>query len=174
MTARTLPALLLALAVSLAACGGDDEEAGTAATPSATASAHGSDHDADTVAWAEEVNGICTDNKEEVEKIAAEVQAEGLPADETAAEVIERTGSSTAKLLERLRGAEAPADIQGDYDAFLDGIEQSVPLLDRLAGDLRDGKEDPALAAEFARIAAETRPFATEHELTACLPDRAG
>jgi hypothetical protein len=67
---------------------------------------------------------------------------------------------------------EAPGDLRAGYTEFLDRIEASLPLYEQLVEDVRRSRNDPELTTRFAQVAAETRPFATEHGLTDCLPDQ--
>ena len=122
--------------------------------------------------WAAQVNAICERNEKETQKIAAKAQDE-LEANDArlSAEIIERTVPLQKDLLAELGDVEPPEDIAEDYDAFLARIDDGVDLLPRLAESLRSGKEDPELAAKFEEIAQDTRPFAAEHGLDACVPD---
>ena len=65
----------------------------------------------------------------------------------------------------------APPELQEDFDRFVDRIRETLPLFERLADTTREGREDPELTTELAGVAADTRPFATEHGLNDCLTD---
>jgi hypothetical protein len=164
--------LALACAVCLVACGGgDDEEPVPAGSGSGDAteesSSGGGSED-----WTAQVNAVCRRNQRETQKIAAEAQEEGGATDEElTATVIERSVPLQEQLLAELDDVEPPEDVADDYDSFLDRIGDGVDLFPRLAGSVRSGKEDQELAEEFGKIADETRPFAQEHGLDACIPD---
>lgn len=148
--ARFLVALLLI--AGLGACGGGE--------------------DADTGDWKKEVTAICEDTTAQVTDLAEEIAAEGAGQQAASAEVLERSVPLVEDQLDRLRDVEVPDDLSSDYEAFVDGVGEALPLFDDLADAVREGQQpDSRLTTEFARIAAETRPFATEHGLTACLAD---
>ena len=158
--------LTLACAVCLVACGGDDEE------PATSGSGSGADADAAQEDWTAEVNAICKRNERETQKLAAQAQEESEARDEElTADIIERTIPLQKQLLGELGEIEPPEDVAEDYDAFLARIDDGVDLFPRLAESLRSGKQDQELVAEFDEIAQDTRPFAAEHGLDACVPD---
>jgi hypothetical protein len=154
---RLLLLLALCCSVALVSCGGDDEEP-------ATGSGSGN---AD---WTAEVNAICRQNRDETQRIAAEVQEDLGTGAKATAEIIDRSTDSSKALIEDLRDIEPPGDVSEDYDAFLDQIEQGTDLYPRLADSIRDGQEDEELTKEFEELANETRPFAQEHRLSDCIP----
>ncbi len=163
--------LTLACAACLVACGGDDEEPAPAGSGGGAAeeSSSGGGGSED---WAEQVNAICRRNETETQKIAAEAQEEIDATDaRLSAEIIERTVPLQKDLLGELGDVQPPEAIAEDYDEFLARIDDGVDLLPQLAESLRSGKEDPELAAKFEEIAQDTRPFAAEHGLDACVPD---
>jgi hypothetical protein len=88
-----------------------------------------------------------------------------------AAEVLERSMPLQERLLDRMAAVQAPADLQGEFDRFVEGVRESLPLFQRLADTVRAEKNDPELNTELLEVAAETRPFATEHRLNNCLTD---
>ena len=75
------------------------------------------------------------------------------------------------RLLERLGGVRAPHVLQDDFESFVETLRASLPLFEDLIAVVRENRNDPELNTELARVAADTRPFATEHKLLACLPD---
>ena len=175
--------LALACAVCLVACGGDDEDpapagSGSGAAEESSADSGGSSEDSSADSgggsedWAAQVNEICARNETETQKIATKAQEE-LEANDArlSAEIIERTVPLQKDLLGELGDVQPPEDVGEDYDAFLARIDDGVDLLPRLAESLRSGEEDPELAAKFEEIAQDTRPFAAEHGLHACVPD---
>ena len=121
--------------------------------------------------WAAEVNEICRENRDRSIAIATEVGREGLTGNEAAAEVLERAQPLQEELIEKVAGVPAPPELQEDFDRFVDRIRETLPLFERLADTTREGREDPELNMELAEVAADTRPFATEHGLTDCLTD---
>ena len=156
---RLLLLLALCCSVALISCGGDDEE------PAASGS--GADGD-----WVAEVNKICRQNRDETQRIAAEVQEDVGTGAKATAEIIDRSTDSSKALIGDLRDIEPPADVSEDYSAFLDQIEEGTDLYPELADSIREGKEDPELAKQFEELANQTRPFAQEHRLTDCVPDQ--
>jgi hypothetical protein len=162
MGMRRLLLLLLALgcALALASCGGDDEEP---ATGSGSGSGNGD--------WTAEVNAICRKNRDETQRIAAEVQQDSGTGAKATAEIIDRSTDSSKALIGDLRDVDTPDDVSDDYEAFLDSIEEGTDLYPRLADAIRENKEDKDLTQQFESIANETRPFAKEHGLTDCVPD---
>ena len=165
---RLLVLLSLCCSLCLVACGGDDEEPATAGSGGTeeTSSGVGSQD------WVKEVNAICTRNEKETQKLAAQAQEDVQATDEKlTAEIIERSVPLQEQLLGELGEIEPPEELAADYDAFLAGIGDGVDLFPQLAESIRSGKEDQELAAKFEEIANDTRPFAQEHGLDACIPD---
>jgi len=157
---RLLVLLATCCSLALVSCG-DDEE------PAASGSGSGADGD-----WVAEVNKICRQNRDETQRIAAEVQEDVGTGAKATAEIIDRSTDSSKALIGDLRDIEPPADVSEDYTAFLDQIEEGTDLYPELADSIREGKEDPELAKQFEELANQTRPFAQEHRLTDCVPDQ--
>jgi hypothetical protein len=157
---RRLTALLLSCsAIALAACGGDDGD--DSPEPNRVREDE----------WAAQVNEICRDNRDRSLAIAAEVRNEGLTGNQAAAEVLERAQPLQDELIEDVAEVPAPPELQEDFDRFVDRIRDTLPLFERLAEATREGREDPELNTALIEVAADTRPFATEHGLTDCLTD---
>ena len=148
---------ILVCCALLAACGGDDKD---------EASGERTEQ-----AWAAEVNAVCRDNQEATRGTADEVRETGLGQREATAEVLARSVPIERRLLARLGKVPAPAALERDYTRFLDRLGDTLPLLGQLATVVRENREDPELTTKLTKIAADTRPFATKHRLTACLPD---
>jgi hypothetical protein len=155
--ARMLTLLLLCSVLIGAGCGGDDDSDGN--------------RDVSERKWAAEVNSICRQNRDRVGELVNEVRAEGLSRNEAAAEVLDRSHGVQEELLDRMAAVDTPADLQGEFDRFLDDLRDSLPLFEQLAGAVRAGKNDPELNTELLQVAARTRPFATDHGLNNCLTD---
>jgi hypothetical protein len=118
--------------------------------------------------FAADVNRICREGEAKVAAIADELQ--GREPHEVAA-AIERTSREFDPVLRRLRELEAPEDLRAGWDAFLDDIEEASGLLGRVAGAVRTGdrEEGAELARRYEELARQTRPFAEQHNLDACL-----
>ena len=165
---RLLVLLALCCSVCLVACGGDDEEAAPTGSGAAAESASGGGSED----WTTEVNAVCKRSQAETKKLAARAQEDTQATDEKlTAEIIERSVPLQQELLDELGGVEPPEELAGEYDDFLARIGDGVELFPRLADSIRSGKEDQELAAEFEAIADDTRPFAQEHGLDACVPE---
>ena len=169
--------LVLSVALALAGCGGEESSkpsassSGTAtpsATPTATATAEGPSEKE----WAAGVTAICKRNKREVARIVSDVRAEGLSGNKGAKAVLLRSVPVQRRLLAKLDAVEAPAAISEDYNFFVERLKQAVPLFKSLALSLDNRKALAVLEPQFKEIAADTRPFAVEHGLKACLPDQ--
>ena len=78
--------------------------------------------------------------------------------------------------MDRLRALDPPADLDANWDDFLDGVEHAFDLIPDLADATRNGdqKRLTELSEEFTQIARDTRPFAEDNRLDDCLPDRTG
>jgi hypothetical protein len=165
---RLLVLLSLCCALCLVACGGDDEEPATSGSGGTEESSSGGGSND----WVKQVNAICKRNEQETQKLAAQVQEDIQATDEKlSAAIIERSVPLQEELLGELGEIEPPEELAADYDAFLDRIGDGVDLFPRLAESIRSGKEDQELAGEFEEVANETRPFAQEHGLDACIPE---
>lgn len=163
MRTRLVVACLCAAVVG--GCGGHDGSPEGGGSPGGGGSAVSESQ------WRDRVNAICLDNDRAVKRVVADVRSSASNAREAAAEVLERSISTERDLLERLGAVQAPASIEPDYRRFVGRIEDALPLFHRLSRAIRAGRDDPDLETRFARIAADTRPFATRHGLTQCLPD---
>jgi hypothetical protein len=154
--ARVLTLLLLCSLLIGAGCGGDDSDG---------------DGDVSERAWAAEVNSICRENRDQIAELVSEIRAEGLARNVAAAEVLERSMPLQERLLDRMAAVRAPEDLQGEFERFVEGVRESLPLFQRLADTVRAERNDPELNTELLQVAADTRPFATEHGLNNCLTD---
>jgi hypothetical protein len=78
--------------------------------------------------------------------------------------------------MDRLRELDPPADLDANWNDFLDGVERAFALIPDLADSTRNGdqKRLTELSEEFTQIARDTRPFAEENRLDDCLPDQTG
>jgi hypothetical protein len=86
--------------------------------------------------------------------------------------VFERSFPATRRYLNQLGEVQAPEAISEDYNFFVERLKQSVPLIKALPQSLDNKRALAVLQAEFKDVAADTRPFAIEHDLKACLPDQ--
>jgi hypothetical protein len=149
-------ALVAVLTAVLAACGGSDD---------------GPTRED----FAAEANRICREGEAKVAGIVEEMQAQGGNADpeQAAADALERATEEYEPIMERLRRVEAPDDLEDDWKAFLDEIQEAFDLFPRLADATRSGDRDELseLTTRFAQIAGDTRPFAQRHDLDDCLPE---
>ena len=148
--------LILTCSLGLAACGGGDDGG---------SSGSGSGSGGGNADWAAEVEKICRDNQEATQKVAADVQAEGLSGRQAAAEAIERSTPAAEDLVARLDDIDPPDDVQADYDTFITRIGDALELYPELADTVRANKEDKDLTARFQDLAGQTRPFAQKYGL---------
>jgi hypothetical protein len=153
---------LTVVAVALASCGGggDDDAAGGSGPTEAQ--------------WRAELSRLCTSNHLATERLGRQVAAEGLSEKETTVRILRRAVEVERPFLDRLAAIRAPAAIQPEFDRFTDRLHDALPLFEDLADAFEQGTNDPELTTRAAKLAADTRPFATEHRLTACLPDQNG
>ena len=170
---------VLSVTLALAGCGGEESSKPSASssgkpTPSATptATATATAEGPSEKEWAADVTAICKRNKREVARIVSDVRAEGLSGNKGAKAVLLRSVPVQRRLLAKLDAVEAPAAISEDYNFFVERLKQAVPLFKSLALSLDNRKALAVLEPEFKEIAADTRPFAVEHGLKACLPDQ--
>jgi hypothetical protein len=162
---RSVLALTLALA-ALAGCGGGGDA--------------GEQSEKD--AFVAEANRICREGEQRTNEITREHQEEiesaASPQEQrdAVAGALEDTARGYEPYLARLRDLEAPSDLAGEWSTFLDGIEEAFGLIPELAAATRaqDREQLDDLAAEFTRIARDTRPFAESGGLDDCLPDEEG
>jgi hypothetical protein len=118
--------------------------------------------------FAAQANRICREGQARVTEIAEQV--EGRRPEEVA-DAIEQASDEFDPVLRRLRGLEAPEDIRNDWDAFLADIGEATELLGQVADAVRSGDREQGaeLAARYEEIARQTRPFAQQYNLDACL-----
>ena len=76
------------------------------------------------------------------------------------------------RLINQLDTVEAPEAIAEDYTFFVARLRQALPLIKSLPESIDNPKARTVLQAEFKDLAADTRPFALEHGLKACLSDQ--
>lgn len=160
----TRPLLFLVLALTvLAGCGGGGDDASTE----------------DFVA---DANKICREGAAKIQEVTREQQqAAGNPDTleaqrKAVADALERTAEAYAPYMDRLRELDPPADLDENWNSFLDGVERAFDLIPDLADATRNGdqKRLTELSEEFTQIARETRPFAEDNRLDDCLPDQTG
>ncbi len=147
--------LLLSGSLLIAGCGGGDESSGTTEKE-----------------WAGKVADVCRKSEDAARKAATEGQQKGLGQQELIAYVLDESVPIQKNLVDDLDAIEAPGDIQDDYDQFVGRLREGLPLFEQLADAVRENKRDPELEAEFKQLGQDTRPFAEEHGLKACLADR--
>jgi len=150
-------ALLLSGSLLIAGCGDDSSSSAGATTEKE---------------WAGEVTDVCRKSEDAAKKAAAEGQQKGLGQQELIAYVLDESIPIQKNLVEDLDAIEAPEDIQDDYDQFVSRLRKGLPLFEQLADAVRENKRDPELEAEFKQLGQDTRPFAEEHGLKACLADQ--
>ena len=148
-------ALLLSGSLLIAGCGGGDESSATTEKE-----------------WAGEVTDVCRKSEDAARKAAAKGQRKGLGQQELIAYVLDESVPIQKDLVEDLDAIEAPEDIQDDYDQFVGRLREGLPLFEQLADAVRENKRDPELEAKFKQLGQDTRPFAEEHGLKACLADQ--
>ena len=153
----SLAALLLSGSLLLAGCGGDDS----------SSSSSGGERE-----WAGEVADVCRQSEKAAAEAAAEGRQKGLEQGELIAYVLDESVPIQKDLVADLDAIEAPADLQDDYDQFVDRLRDGLPLYEQLADAVRENKRNPELEAEFEQLGQDTRPFAEEHDLKACLADQ--
>ncbi|HET8754947.1 MAG TPA: hypothetical protein VFM58_03000 [Solirubrobacteraceae bacterium] len=170
--ARLLLTLTFALAM-LAGCGGDDNGGG----------GNGGGGGGDELTQEElvsEANKICREGSEKInaksDEIQQKIQEAGadIEAQQKAlADVLEDTAKEYDPYLDRLRDLNPPADIQGEWDKFINGIDKAFDLIPELADATREGDRDKlqSLTDDFTNIAGDTRPFASKYKLDECLPE---
>ena len=150
-------ALLLSGSLLIAGCGDDSSSSSGATTEKE---------------WAGEVTDVCRKSEDAARKAAAKGQQKGLGQQELIAYVLDESIPIQKNLVEDLDAIEAPEDIQDDYDQFVSRLREGLPLFEQLADAVRENKRDPELEAEFKELGQDTRPFAEEHGLKACLADQ--
>ena len=152
-------ALLVSGSLLIAGCGGgDDSSSSSGATTEKE--------------WAGEVADVCRKSEAAAKKAATEGQQKGLGQQELIAYVLDESIPIQKNLVEDLDAIEAPEDIQDDYDQFVSRLREGLPLFEQLADAVRENKRDPELEAKFKQLGQDTRPFAEEHGLKACLADQ--
>ncbi|MGI8622687.1 MAG: hypothetical protein ACR2NB_04165 [Solirubrobacteraceae bacterium] len=158
---RWYPLLIFACsAVFTACCGGGKDKPGS--SPSGGTSER---------TWAAQVNAVCRGNKAEVGKIVAKIRAEGLGQREASAALFDRSVPVERRLLDRIGKVPAPKALQAAFGRFVGRLRATLPLFPDIAATVRANKTNPELSTKLLQIAADTRPFATQHKLLACLPD---
>lgn len=166
MKLTLLIALLCSLAV--AGCGGDDSGGGGGGGSQPAKQDSGPTESE----WAADVTKVCKELQTDSQQVVKDVQKEGLGQRETAAESVDRSVPVVRKRLDELKAIEAPQDLQNEYDAFIGKLDATVDLFPQIADAVRANKEDPELTSKIRKAAQDTRPFALQHNLKACLPDQ--
>ena len=86
--------------------------------------------------------------------------------------MLEQSVPAQRDLVDDLDAIEAPEGIQEDYDEFVAKLRDGLPLFEKLARAVRENEQDPQLEGDLEQLGLQTRPFALEHGLRACLPDQ--
>jgi hypothetical protein len=143
---RALP-IALALAAVIAGCGSGD-------------GADGSRED-----FVADANAICRDGEREV--------ASRFDAEQPTPESLEQLADAYQPYLERLRGLDAPRELEPGWREFVAGVDKGFELLPDLAeaAEAQDRERLQAISERAEEIADDTRPFAQSNGLDACLPD---
>lgn len=151
------------LALVLAGCGGSPDAAPRKPVTQAE--------------YVRQANAICAGNLEKVRRLATvaldRAQDRGSSKDAAAAAVIRTTLPVLRRSFQRVRRLEAPSADRARLEDFWGRADDSLPLLARAGRAYRDG-DTPALRAlrrRLVAVAADTRPFAREYGLAACMPD---
>jgi uncharacterized protein YpuA (DUF1002 family) len=166
---RTLLTFALGLALVAGCGGGDDND-------------NGGDAGGKTLSQDEfvsQANQICREGAEKINAKTKEVQAEIQAAksaeeqEKAVADVLEETAKEYDPYLQQLGDLKPPEEITGDWQKFLDGINEAFDLIPDLADATRDGDRDKLsdLTTKFSQIAGDTRPFAEKYKLSDCLPE---
>jgi hypothetical protein len=169
-----LPLLVLVAGSLLTAgCGSEgDGDSASKSKPASTATPAKTVGATSEKEWAAEVSAVCKDSQKQTAELARKVQGEGLQGQELAAETLERSLPLLRRLFGELEAVPAPEAIQDDYAAWVKRLRASLPLFEQIGESIRKNQADPELEAEVKDLAADTRPFALEHHLKACLPDQ--
>lgn len=165
--ARALLTLTFALAL-LAGCGGDDDSGGGGGGDALTQEE-----------LVSQANKICREGSEKIQSKTSEVQDKiqnaKSPEDQqkAVADVLEELANEYDPYLARLHDLNPPENLSGEWDKFLNGIDDAFDKIPELADATRDGDRDKlqSLTTDFQKIAEDTRPFATKYKLDDCLPD---
>jgi hypothetical protein len=156
---RASLALVTCCILALGGCGDDDSSSGGDESSESTTER----------TWTNAVNSKCRENNRAADKLVKQLRAKHLSGTEFVAQTLERSIPQNRRMLSDLRSIAAPAALRSQYLHFLDRIEDSLPLTQRLADSARSGKKDPGLNDSLQKVVDDTRPFAQEHGLTDCL-----
>ncbi len=126
--------------------------------------------------YAEQVNAICEESSADVEAATTEV-LEAAPEDVRSTDFVADSLEAALPITQEATAEAAalprpPADDETLED-FWARIEDSYPVYEQLIEAIRaeDRGAFSRLNADFAEIAADTRPVAEELGLTSCIPD---
>jgi len=163
--ARAFLTLVLAAAL-LAGCGGGGDKGGGGGTLSRDE-------------FVSQANQICREGAEKINSKTQEVQGKIQQAktpkeqQKAVADVLEETAKEYDPYLARLGDLKPPADIDAEWQKFLDGVNNAFGLIPDLADATRKGDRGKLteLTTKFSQIAGDTRPFAQKYQLDQCLPE---
>jgi hypothetical protein len=158
--------LAAAVLLVLAGCGGDDDDAADSSVSSA--------------AYIADVNARCEEMNAEIQStvlpLSEKLQKQGKSQDEIIAAGIQAGIPITEEALDEIAAYPRPEADAEELEAFFTRIDESFPLYDRLVPIVRKGDQQAAadLNEEFVAIAEDTRPFAEEYGITACVAGSSG
>jgi hypothetical protein len=165
----TRPLLMLALALALlAGCGGGGNDSGG-----------GGGGRLSQDEFVSQANKICQEGAEKINAKTQEVQDKIQQAktasdqQKAVADVLEEAAAEYDPYLERLRDLKPPEAIAGEWQKFLDRVNDAFDLIPDLADATRKGDRGKLsdLTTKFSQIAGDTRPFAQKYQLNQCLPE---
>lgn len=171
---RLLLATAVAVVLLVASGCGDDGGSGTEAGTSS------SEADVSKAEYVDQVNGLCTEQTKELQGVvtpaAQKALQSGATEDEARAAGLEAGLSITERTLERAAAVPRPAEDAEALDDFWSTLQGTPPLLSDLVDAIRAGDTErlQELQTQFEQIGAETRPFAIDYGLTACVPAASG
>jgi predicted nuclease with TOPRIM domain len=151
-------AVLLLTVALLAGCGGGDDD-----SPSKER-------------FVADANRICREGEARIADVTREQRGrlrDAVADRQAIADVLEATTAAYEPYFERLRGLDAPSELEEGWTRFLDGVGEAFDLIPELADATRerDREKLAELTSKFSEIADETRPFAQQNGLSDCLPD---
>jgi len=151
-----------AMAIAIAGCGGDDDTTDTGATGASGASGTALTQEE----FVSQANAICADANSQVEALQApgnDIQSAG----DYASQVVD----ISAPLIEQMAALVPPADLQAQFDDYVQSVRDQSDLAQQLAdaADAGDTQQAQSIAQQLQ--AADNDPQAKALGLTECAKD---
>jgi hypothetical protein len=123
--------------------------------------------------WTAKVEQMCRKQNAAGEAKVAELQKQSKSQEDYAAKVLEYGADSTKPLIDKVADMPAPKGKEKQADDFVASMNRLLPMIDDLAGAVRDNdeKKGRGIISDMQAETAKARAAARELGIDACIPN---